>query len=378
MREDTRAVHGDKGYDKYTGAISYPLYMSATFAHPEVGKSTGYDYSRLQNPTREEVEETIKYLEHGCAGLAYSSGMAAITAIFAVLPARSHILLSEDLYGGTPRLANEYFADHLEIEYVDTTDLELVKSKIKDNTKALFIETPSNPMMLVSDIAALADLIHQNQGYLIVDNTFLTPILQKPLDLGADVVVHSGTKYLCGHNDVIAGFIVVGDRQELIEALKQHYKSTGAILSPFDSWLMIRSMKTLSIRVKKQQENAEKLVDFLKNHKNVTKVYYVGMEDHPGYDLNKKQAAGAGAMISFKVRDAKKAKDVLKKIKLIYFAESLGGVESLMTYPLLQTHAEAPKELTQKVGIDDTLLRMSVGIEDLEDLIQDLQQALDD
>jgi cystathionine gamma-synthase len=377
LRENSKVVHGKKGFDKHTGAISYPLYMSATFAHPGVGQSTGYDYSRLQNPTREELEGTINNLEEGRRCLAYSSGMAAITAVFSVLPSGSHILLGEDLYGGTPRLANEYFQQNLEVEFIDTTDLELVKTKIRDNTSAIFIETPSNPMMLVSDIAELAKIIHGVGGYLIVDNTFFTPLFQKPLVLGADISLHSGTKYLCGHNDVIAGAVIVNDNPQLIEKLEKHYKSTGAILSPFDSWLMIRSIKTLSVRLERQQENARAVVKFLRGHKEVKEVYYVGLEDHPGYELNRKQASGTGAMISFKVSSEELVKKILRRVQLIYFAESLGGVESLMTYPIAQTHAEAPRWLTQKVGIDETLLRLSVGIEDVKDIIEDLEQAFD-
>lgn len=376
MRENSRVVHGDRGYDRETGAISYPIYLSATFAHPGVGQSTGYDYSRLKNPTREELEGTMSHLEGGAKSFAYSSGMAAIAAVLTILPEGSHLLLGEDLYGGTPRLATEYYAKHLEVEFVDTTNLELVKSKIKSNTKAIFIETPSNPMMLVSDIRGLSEIIHKQGGILIVDNTFFTPYFQKPLKLGADISIHSATKYLCGHNDVIAGIVVVGENKKLISDLELQYKSVGSILSPFDSWLLLRSIKTLSVRLERQQENAKKVVDFLRHHKKVTDIYYVGMTEHPDYELNKSQASGFGAMISFKVTSSQVVESVLKKIQLIYFAESLGGVESLMTYPILQTHAEAPSWLTQKVGIDDRLLRMSVGIEDVEDIIEDLEQAL--
>jgi len=375
MKRETKIVHGQKGYDKETGAISYPIYMSSTFRHPGFSRSTGYDYSRMQNPTREELECTLAALECGERCFAYSSGMAAITSVFYLFPGGSHILLSEDLYGGTPRLAAEFFAAHnIEFEFIDTSNLELVKSSIKENTKALFIETPSNPMMIVSDIQALADIIHAADGLFIVDNTFLTPMLQRPLTLGADISLHSGTKYLCGHNDIIAGF-VIAKGEKIIEKLGLHYKSTGAILSPFDSWLMIRSIKTLSVRIQRQQENAGKIVDHLLTLANVTDVYYVGLADHAGYEITKKQTEGFGAMISFKVKTPEIAKEVLGKVKLIYFAESLGGVETLMTYPIAQTHAEVPKWLTSRVGIDERLLRLSVGIEDVADLIADLNQA---
>lgn len=378
MKKETRLVHGMKGYDEHTGAISYPIYQTATFRHNGLNQSTGYDYSRVKNPTREELENTVAVLEEGNRCWAFSSGMAAISTVFKLFRSGDHVILSEDLYGGTHRICNEIYSGYgIEIEYVNTANLETVESSLRENTVAIFIETPSNPMMLVSDIGELSKRAKKVNALLIVDNTFLSPYFQTPLKYGADIVVHSGTKYLCGHNDVIAGFLITGihlgketARIELI------YKTEGAILSPFDSWLMIRSIKTLGIRMEKQQENALIVANWLKTLSSVIEVYYVGLPEHTGYDINRKQATGFGAMISFRVKNKEIAQNSLSKVKLIYYAESLGGVETLITYPIFQTHAESPKELLEKLGVDDCLLRLSIGIENVDDLISDLKQAL--
>ena len=377
MGDYSLEVHGCHTYDS-TGAISQPIYLSATYRHPGFGQSTGYDYGRVANPTRDKLEQTVAELERGQRCWALSSGMAAINLIIHSFSPGDHILLSEDLYGGTVRIANDIYSLYgLEFEYVDTSDNELVAKHIRPNTKGIFIETPSNPMMLISDIAALANLAHKNNAILIVDNTFLSPHFQKPLALGADVVVHSGTKYLCGHNDIIAGFIILKDKDTpLCQKLKLLVKSEGPNLSPMDAWLMLRSLKTLGLRVERQAENALAMAKWLREQPQVTEVFYVGLPDHPGYALQQKQATGNGSMISFKVTSPELAKAVLGRLKLIAFAESLGGVESLLTYPIAQTHAEMPKEMLAKTGLDDKLLRFSVGIEDLEDLIADLKQAL--
>lgn len=378
MQDFTLEVHGCHEYDK-TGAISEPIYLSATFRHPAFGQSTGYDYGRVANPTRENLEKSLAMLEQGERCWAVSSGMAAINLVLKLFKPGDHVLLSEDLYGGTVRLANDIYSHYgIEFEFVDTTDMELVSGKIRANTKGLFIETPSNPMMLISDIKALAQLAHANDAWLIVDNTFLSPHFQKPITLGADIVVHSGTKYLCGHNDVIAGFLIVADKEgaaaRRVELLA---KSEGPNLSTFDSWLMLRSLKTLGLRVEKQAENALAIAKWLQKQPQVTAVYYPGLPEHPGFALQSRQAAGFGGMVSFKVTSAELAKNVLARLKLIAFAESLGGVESLLTYPLAQTHAEMPQELLARTGLDDKLLRLSVGIEAVADLIADLQQALE-
>ena len=378
MQDFTLEVHGCHEYDK-TGAISEPIYLSATFRHPAFGQSTGYDYGRVANPTRENLEKSVAMLEQGERCWAVSSGMAAINLVLKLFKPGDHVLLSEDLYGGTVRLANDIYSHYgIEFEFVDTTDMELVSGKIRANTKGLFIETPSNPMMLISDIKALAQLAHANDAWLIVDNTFLSPHFQKPITLGADIVVHSGTKYLCGHNDVIAGFLIVADKEgaaaRRVELLA---KSEGPNLSTFDSWLMLRSLKTLGLRVEKQAENALAIAKWLQKQPQVTAVYYPGLPEHPGFALQSRQAAGFGGMVSFKVTSAELAKNVLARLKLIAYAESLGGVESLLTYPLAQTHAEMPQELLARTGLDDKLLRLSVGIEAVADLIADLQQALE-
>lgn len=377
MKDHSLEVHGCHTYDA-TGAISPSICLSATFRHPRFGESTGYDYGRVANPTRESLEKTVALLERGGRSWALSSGMAAVQLVFSLLSAGDHVLMSEDLYGGTVRLAEEVFAGYgVTFEYVDVRDLALVGKRMRSETKLVFIETPSNPMMQIADIAALSALAHENSALLAVDNTFLSPHFQKPLTLGADIVLHSGTKYLCGHNDVIAGFLVLKDatsaQAKRIELLA---KSAGPNLSALDSWLMLRSIKTLGVRVERQAENALAIARWLGTLPEVTEVLYPGLADHPGYALQQKQASGAGGMISFKVRSAELAKAALGRLHLIAFAESLGGVETLLTYPISQTHAEMPAALLKRTGLDDKLLRLSVGIEDVEDLKADLQQAL--
>ncbi len=372
----TKVVHGGNCYDPHTGAVSFPIYQSATFRHPGLHQTTGYDYSRLQNPTREELEKTIANLENGRFGFAFSSGMAAVSTILSLFGPGDHIIVSNDLYGGTYRLFEEIYKKYgMEFSYIDTTDIHEIETAIKKNTRAVFVETPSNPMMKVADLKKIAELT-KNSGILsIIDNTFLTPYFQRPLELGADIVLHSGTKYLGGHNDTLAGLIVVND-DVLADRLKLVQKSEGAVLPPFDSWLILRGIKTLGIRLEKQQENAMKIAEWLCGHKNVTKVNYVGLPEHESYEISKAQASGFGAMISFYVKDINIVEQLLEKVQLVIFAESLGGVESLVTYPVVQTHAAIPEEMREKIGITDKLLRLSVGIEAAEDIIADLEQAL--
>ena len=372
----TRLVHGSKGFDPYTGAVSFPIYQSATFRHPGLNQTTGYDYSRLQNPTREELENTVANLESGRFGFAFSSGMAAVSTILSLFAPGDHIIVSDDLYGGTYRLFEEIYKKYgLEFSYVDTSSIQEIKSAISGNSKAVFVETPSNPMMKVADLKKISELARNSGMLSIVDNTFLTPYFQRPLELGADIVVHSGTKYLGGHNDTLAGLIAVNDDM-LAERLKLVQKSAGAILSPFDSWLILRGIKTLGVRLEKQQENAFKIARWLCSNKNVTKVNYVGLPDHEGYEISKTQASGFGAMISFYVKDKCIVEHMLERVRVIIFAESLGGVESLITYPVVQTHSAIPEEMRIRIGVTDRLLRLSVGIEAVEDLICDLEQAL--
>lgn len=372
----TECIHGSNVKYDATGSVSVPIYQSATFAHHGVGQSTGFDYSRDKNPTREHLEKTVAALERAYDAIAFSSGMAAIAAIMELFSTGDHIIASDDIYGGSHRLFyNISSKNGLKFDLVNTSDISLVASSIKPQTKAIFIETPTNPMMQVTDIAAVSDIAREHGLLLIVDNTFLTPYFQRPIELGADIVIHSGTKYLGGHNDTLAGFLVV--RSEQISArLRFIYKTTGACLPPFDSWLIIRGIKTLAVRMERQQENAFKIADWLLNNSKVKSVYYAGLPTHPGYDISRRQASGFGAMISFETDSEETTKNVLERVSLIQFAESLGGTESLITYPFLQTHADIPEEQREARGINSRLLRLSVGIEDADDLINDLKFAL--
>ena len=372
----TLCIHGNKKKYDSTGAVSVPIFQSATFAHPAVGQSTGYDYSRLQNPTREHLEITIAGLECGRDAMAFSSGMAAIAALMELFSPGDHIIATDDLYGGTPRLFRNISAKNgVTFDFINTSELSLAESLIKPQTKALFIETPTNPMMQVTDIAAVSKLAKKYNLLTIVDNTFLTPYFQRPLLLGADIVVHSGSKYLGGHNDTLAGFLVVAD-DPLSERLRFIYKTTGACLSPIDSWLIIRGIKTLAVRMDRQQENAVALADWLCRQEKIKAVHYVGLPGHPDYEISQKQSCGFGAMISFETDSEQTAKHILNHVSMIQFAESLGGVETLITYPMLQTHADIPKEERESKGINERLLRLSVGLEHVGDLIHDLDTAL--
>ena len=373
---DSIAVRGYEGIDARTGSISYPLYQSATFAHPAWGQSTGYCYSRCGNPTRLELENTIALLEGGKKAMAFSSGMAAITTLLKLLRAGDHVLVSDDLYGGTYRLFSNIYTQYgLEFDYVDLTDPDVLAASFKPNTRLVVVDTPTNPTMKVADVAAVGEAAHAHGAVFAVDNTFLTMYFQKPFELGADVVIYSGTKYLCGHNDVLSGFLILRDNT-LLEPLFNATMSEGNQLDPFDSWLMLRSLKTLGVRLRQQERNAKHIAEALKANPHVTDVFYVGDPDHPNYELSKRQTTGFGAMISFKTETHERALAVLERTKLILFAESLGGTESLVTYPLVQTHGSIPKSLLDKLGIDDRLLRLSVGIEDIDDLLADLEQAL--
>ncbi|SMC46978.1 cystathionine gamma-synthase [Oscillospiraceae bacterium] len=370
---NTSCLHLEGGDETelHYGAISYPIYQSATYVHPGVGRSTGYDYSRLQNPTRERLEKVVAGLEGGIDAFALSSGMAAIALLMEIFAPGDHIIVEADLYGGSIRLFdNVSVKNNIEITYLNCSS-EDISSVIKPNTKAIYIETPTNPMMNVSDIEAFSKIAKEHGLILIVDNTFLSPYFQNPLKLGADVVIHSGTKFIGGHNDTLAGFIVT-DKADIKEKLRFLIKTTGSGLSPFDSWLILRGVKTLGIRMERSQDNALKIAKWLQNESLVTKVYYPGLEDHPGYELIKRQARGFGSMITFDVDSKEHALKILEKVEIIKFAESLGGVETLITYPTTQTHADVPEEVRLKNGITDRTLRLSVGIEDIEDLIREL------
>ena len=374
---ETRCIHGEDGITREHayGSMGTPIYQTATFAHPGVGQSTGFDYTRESNPTRSELERIVSSLEKAYDTVACASGMAALSILLELFENGAHFVCSEDLYGGSVRIFSTIGANRgLTFSYVNTADAELVEKAIKKETKALYIETPSNPTMQVTDLRAMKALAEKYGLLLIVDNTFLSPYFQNPIDLGADLVVHSGTKYLGGHNDALAGFLCSASKN-LADKIRYIYKTTGGCLSPFESFLLIRGIKTLSVRMERQQENAGNIARWLTEQKKVRKVYYAGLETHPGYEINAKQARGAGAMISFDVDSVETAQRVLEKVRVITFAESLGGTESLITYPMKQTHPDVPKEWREKLGITDTLLRLSVGLEHVDELIADLEQA---
>lgn len=371
----TKCIHlENEPRDNFYGAVSFPIFQTATFAHPSVGNSTGYDYSRLQNPTREHLEKIVAALENGVDALAFSSGMAAIATLMELFQPGDHLVVDSDLYGGTVRLFDNISEKNgIEVTKIDCSP-ENVQKCIKDNTKAIYIETPTNPMMNVIDITALSEIAKRRGIWLIVDNTFLSPYFQNPLDLGADIVVHSGTKYLGGHNDTLAGFLVTSDL-DISEKLRFIIKTTGAGLAPFDSWLILRGIKTLGVRMEKAQENAFEIVHWLEKQEEVRKVIYPGLKTHPGYEVMRKQSRGFGAMITFEVTSKEFALSILKNVRLIQFAESLGGVETLITYPITQTHADVPKELLEKNGINECVLRLSVGIESSRDLIAEFERV---
>ena len=359
------------------GSISFPIYQTATYAHPGVGKSTGFDYSRLHNPTREQLEKIVCQLEGGTDAFALSTGMAAITLLMELFKPGDHLIVDSDLYGGTIRLFDNVSSKN-GIQFTRANcSSDNVEALITPATKAIYVETPTNPMMNVTDIAAMAKIAHSHNLLLIVDNTFMSPYFQNPLSLGSDVVVHSGTKFLAGHNDTLAGFIITKN-SEINERLRFLIKTTGSGLAPFDSWLVLRGIKTLGLRMGKAQSNADKIARWLKTQKSVTKVIYPGLEEHPGHEISKKQARGFGSMVTFRLSSTEKALSVLEKVRLIKYAESLGGVETLITYPTTQTHADVPEELRLKNGITPETLRLSVGIENAEDLIADLEQAISD
>ena len=373
---NTHCLHLEEteGKTENYGAISYPIYQTATYAHPGVGQSTGYDYSRLQNPTREQLEKVVASLEGGIDAFALSSGMAAITLLMEIFQPGDHFVVEADLYGGSIRLFdNVSKKNNYEFTYLDCSRDD-IESALRENTKAIYIETPTNPMMHVSDIAAIAEIARKHQILLIVDNTFLSPYFQNPLKLGADVVIHSGTKFLGGHNDTLAGFLVTNN-EEIQEKLRFLIKTTGAGLAPFDSWLLLRGIKTLGIRMERSQENAIKIANWLKAQRVVKQVYYPGLPEHPGYTVMKKQASGFGSMLTFDVDTKAHALQILERVRMIKFAESLGGVETLITYPTTQTHADVPEDVRLKNGITPCTLRLSVGIEDIEDLLAELSDV---
>lgn len=377
MRIESRLAQIGSQAEPVTGAVSYPIYNATAFRHPRLGQSTGFDYSRTKNPTRAVLEAAIADLESGDAGFACSTGMAALQTIFALFSQGDHLLVSLDLYGGTYRLLEQVMSRFgLSATYVDTNDLDALEASRRAETKAVLVETPTNPLMMITDLRKVSAWAKKHGLLTIVDNTLLTPFFQRPIELGADIVIHSATKYLGGHNDVLAGLIVTKGK-ELSERMAFLHNSIGAVLGAQDSWLLMRGMKTLAVRMERHQYNATRLAEFLRSHPMVERVYYPGLPDHPGYEIQKSQSSGNTGIFSFKVTDARYVEPILRHIRLIAFAESLGGVESLMTYPAVQTHADIPEEIRRRVGVDDRLLRLSAGIEHVEDLIADLSQAFE-
>lgn len=377
MKFESLVIHGGIDGDKETGAVNVPIYQTSTYKQEEIGVNKGYEYSRTGNPTRAALEKLISDLEEGKKGFAFASGMAAITAVIMLFKSGDKILISNNVYGGTFRVLDKIFNNfNIKYKMVDMTDIKNVENSIDEEVKAIFIESPTNPLMDITDIKAVSDIAKKNGLLTVVDNTFMTPYLQKPLNLGADIVLHSATKYLGGHSDLIAGLVVVNS-EELAEKMHFIQNSTGGILQPFDSFLLIRGIKTLPVRMDRHIQNATVVAEFLESREEVDKVYYPGLKSHPGYELQKKQAKGAGAVLSFVLDKKYDYKKFMKNIELITLGESLGGVESLACHPATMTHAALPYDLRQELGIVDNLIRLSIGIENVDDLIDDLVKAFE-
>ncbi len=374
---NTALIHGGISIDERTGAVNVPIYQTSTYKQDGLGKMRGYEYSRTGNPTREALEALITELEGGEAGFAFASGMAAAAAVLSLFKSGDRVLISANVYGGTFRILDKIFSNFgITYKISDTENTDSFEKDITTDVKAVLIESPANPLMTVTDIKAVAEIAHKRGLLVIVDNTFMTPYLQKPIPLGADIVIHSATKYLGGHSDLVAGLAVVNSK-ELAEKLAFIQNSTGGVLAPFDSFLLIRGIKTLGVRMDRHVFNAEKAAEFLFNHKGVAKVYYPGLEDDKGYAVNKKQAKNGGAMLSFELKENYDIGVFFESVELIMLAESLGGAESLVCHPSSMTHASIPEDIRKKVGITDGLIRLSVGIEDIEDILADLSQAIE-
>jgi cystathionine beta-lyase/cystathionine gamma-synthase len=372
----TRAIHDGQEPDPLTGAVNVPIYLSSTYAQEEIGKNKGYEYARVSNPTRDALETNLASLESGTSAHVFGSGMAAIMAMITMFKTGDHVICGENVYGGTARLFNQIVVNYgIEFTYVDTSDAEAVRRAIKPQTKLVHIETPTNPLMTLTDIRAVADICHSNGVELSVDNTFMSPYFQRPIELGADIVMHSTTKFLNGHSDGLGG-VLVGTTPKHKEQFAFVQKCTGGILSPFESWLILRGVKTLAVRMKQHDESGRKIAAFLAQHKKVKQVFYPGLPDHPQYELAKKQMSGFGSMISFETGSLENANKLLKSVRVCTLGESLGGVETLISHPATMTHAAIGPGARTKLGITDGLVRLSVGIEDVDDLLADLDQAL--
>lgn len=375
----TRCIHGGQMHDPTTGAVNVPIYATSTYAQSAPGEHKGFVYARGHNPTRHAFERAMADLEDGSAAFAFGSGLAAMCAVLDVLPAGAHMIASDDLYGGSYRLFERVRKDTtgLTVSYVDMTDAEAVRAAIKPNTKMIWIETPTNPMLKLTDITAVTKIARENNLLTVVDNTFATPWAQRPISMGVDIVVHSATKYIGGHSDIIGGVAIVGDNTELADRLKFIQNATGGILGPFDSFLALRGVKTLDVRMERHNKSAEKIAQWLQNHPKVEKVWYPGLPSHPQHELAKRQMRGFGGMITAVLKgDLEASRRMLSTCKVFTLAESLGGVESLIEHPAIMTHASVPKEQREALGISDGLIRLSVGIESVEDLIADLDEAL--
>jgi len=372
----TRAIHVGQEPDPSTGAVTVPIYPTSTYVQEELGKNKGYEYSRVSNPTRTRLEENLASLEGGVASRVFASGMAAINAITTLLKSGDHVVCGNDLYGGVPRLFNQILADFgLEFTYVDTSDAANVARAIRNNTRLVYVETPTNPMMTVSDIGAISQVCRRKKVELVVDNTFMSPYFQQPIALGADMVVHSTTKFLNGHSDGLGG-VVVCTTPEQAEKLAFVQKAAGAILSPFECWLVLRGVKTLGVRMRQHDLNGRAVAEFLAQHKQVKKVFYPGLPDHPQHKLAKRQMSGFGSMITFETGSLSNAKKMLKKVRVCSLGESLGGVETLISHPATMTHAALGERGRKQIGITDGMVRISVGIEDVADILADLDEAL--
>ena len=372
----TRAIHDGQQPDPLTGAVNVPIYLSSTYVQQGIGEHKGYEYSRVSNPTRDRLEENLASLEGGVASRVFGSGMAAINAITSMLKSGDHVVCGNDLYGGTPRLFNQVLtAFGLEFSYVDTSDAKNVEKALRKNTRMVYVETPTNPLMRLSDLQEIAKICRRNKAELIVDNTFMSPYFQQPLALGADMVVHSTTKFLNGHSDGLGG-VVVCSTQDQADKLAFLQKCAGAILSPFECWMMLRGVKTLAARMEIHDRNGRAVADFLANHKKVKKVFYPGLADHPQHELAKRQMSGFGSMITFETGSLKNANRMLKKLQVCSLGESLGGVETLISHPATMTHAALGEKGRKAIGLTDGLVRISVGIEDLQDILNDLEMGL--
>jgi cystathionine beta-lyase/cystathionine gamma-synthase len=372
----TRAIHAGQEPDVETGAVSAPIHPTSTYVQQELGKNKGYEYARVSNPTRTRLEENLAALEGGIAARTFASGMAAINAICTMFKSGDHVVCGNDLYGGVPRLFNQVLAGYgIEFTYVDTSEVKNVERAIRKNTRVVYVETPTNPLMALSDLEAISQVCHRKKVELVVDNTFMSPYFQQPIALGADMVVHSTTKFLNGHSDGLGG-VVVCTKPEQAETLAFVQKAAGAILSPFECWLILRGVKTLAVRMERHDRNGRFVAEFLARHKKVRKVFYPGLPEHPQYELAQKQMSGFGSMITFETGSLSNAKKLLKKVRVCSLAESLGGVETLISHPATMTHAALGEKGRREIGITDGMVRISVGIENVEDIIDDLDHAL--